>query len=157
MTARTSAFPCDRARGQLSLTLDGELSPFEAAQLEAHLEQCASCRAYEAELGSITRLLRTTPLASPATPILMPRRRQALARRLQVGAAAAAFAVLALGGVFGLNSGSGVFLSTVGVQRQQLVLAGERPAYLDSTDYELRLIAQALNARAHPKHIPTAV
>jgi anti-sigma factor RsiW len=86
---------CERVREQLSIAQDGELSQLEAAHLDAHLARCASCRAFGAELGAVTRVLRTTPLEEPSFPIAIPGRNRATRRAFQVSAAAAV--VLAAG------------------------------------------------------------
>jgi anti-sigma factor RsiW len=86
---------CERVREQLSIAQDGELSQLEAAHLDAHLARCASCRAFGAELGAVTRVLRTTPLEEPSFPIAIPGRNRATRRAFQVTAAAAV--VLAAG------------------------------------------------------------
>jgi predicted anti-sigma-YlaC factor YlaD len=49
---------CDVAREALSARLDGELPQLEEAALDAHLETCASCRAYAPTLAGLHRNLR---------------------------------------------------------------------------------------------------
>src|SRR2546423_14248730 len=105
---RIPATSCDRAAAQLSLRLDGELSSFEEANLRAHLTACPACRAYEQETATFTTLVRESPLARFDLPIVMPRRHRLALRPLQVGAAAAMLAVVAVGGVFGLGHGGGL-------------------------------------------------
>jgi anti-sigma factor RsiW len=80
---------CDRARTYVSLRLDGELSDFEQALLEAHLESCASCRVFATEMSEITAELRVSQLERLERPLILPHRVRAGLRRLQVGAAAA--------------------------------------------------------------------
>lgn len=80
---------CDRARTYVSLRLDGELSDFEQALLEAHLESCASCRVFATEMSEITAELRVSRLERLERPLILPHRVRAGLRRLQVGAAAA--------------------------------------------------------------------
>jgi predicted anti-sigma-YlaC factor YlaD len=81
---------CDRARGQIALTLDGELSQLERVMLDAHLERCPACRAYETQLTGITRTLRETPFERMERPVVVHRRRRpAIGVRIQIGAAAA--------------------------------------------------------------------
>jgi Putative zinc-finger len=53
---------CDRAREQMSMALDGELSRRSALGLRAHTSVCSSCRRYRQELGSITDVLRADRL-----------------------------------------------------------------------------------------------
>jgi predicted anti-sigma-YlaC factor YlaD len=91
---------CERAAQWISLELDGELSELERARLARHLERCASCRAWSAEVGGFTSLLRTAPLVELSSPlaVLMPRlrsrRRAAVATLATVAAAAAVLVVL---------------------------------------------------------------
>jgi hypothetical protein len=93
---------CRRTRELVSLELDGELSELESARLEAHLENCASCRELKTELGGLTLALRAAPLETLERPIALPRHSRFALRPLQVGAAAAAVAVAAgLAGVVG--------------------------------------------------------
>jgi len=49
---------CSEVRGDLSALIDGELSSERAAIVEAHLAGCASCRAEEASLRAVRRLVR---------------------------------------------------------------------------------------------------
>lgn len=129
---------CERVRFQVSLELDGELSQFEQAMLTAHVARCAECRAYQDDLLAITRQLRTTPLELLESPIVLPRRRRALARPFQV-VAVAAVALAAVGSVTGLlQSGR-----STQPQRNPTV----RPAYLDSMSYEMHLIREAKQQR----------
>ena len=53
--ARSSFHACESAREQLSRQLDHELSELDHARLDAHLEQCAACRAFAAEIGAVTQ------------------------------------------------------------------------------------------------------
>ncbi|MGH2406152.1 MAG: DUF4349 domain-containing protein [bacterium] len=48
----------DAARARFSALIDGELQAGDAAQVEAHLEQCAECRAALAQLRATVRLVR---------------------------------------------------------------------------------------------------
>jgi predicted anti-sigma-YlaC factor YlaD len=93
---------CRRTRELVSLSLDGELSELDAARLETHLGECASCRQLQSELAGLTLALRTAPLERLERPITLPQRVRWSLRPLQVGAAAAAIAVAAgLAGVVG--------------------------------------------------------
>jgi hypothetical protein len=109
---------------------------------------CASCAAYDAELGAFSRMLRTAPLEQPEFAIFVPRRR--LAARIQVGAAAAAVAATvvfaALSGA--LNGRDLHFLNAS---------SAPRPAYLDSASYEQRLIREARAAHERESHPGSAV
>ncbi len=61
---------CDRARRALSERMDGEhLSRHAAAALQAHLDACAACRAFEARAWGLRERLRLSP--APAVPDLV--------------------------------------------------------------------------------------
>jgi anti-sigma factor RsiW len=92
---------CERAAQWISLELDDELSELERARLARHLERCASCRAWSAEVGGFTSLLRTAPLVELSSPVavvvprvLRARRRAAVATLATVAAAAAVLVAL---------------------------------------------------------------
>ena len=100
---------CERAREWVSLRLDGELSELESALLEAHLNRCAPCAAFAADVEGATLELRSAPLERLEQPVVLPLRRPArTVRVVQLGAAAALVAAAAgLGTVFGaLGSGN---------------------------------------------------
>src|SRR5215210_1098547 len=100
---RTTARRCDRAREYASLRLDGELSDFESALLDSHIERCPSCRAFAEDLVGVTERLRTAPLEQTTIAITLPRRRYAALRGVQVSAAAAVLvSVVGIGTLFGL-------------------------------------------------------
>lgn len=61
---------CDTCREALSARLDGEPEPAPAAETDAHLDGCASCRAWQHGAAALTRSLRLRP-ATP-TPDLAP-------------------------------------------------------------------------------------
>lgn len=86
---------CEYARQAVSLRLDGELSEFEFALLEAHLAKCADCRAFEADVAPITAAVRSTALEPVETPFELPSRRGGVAR-MRVLSAVAAVAVVAV-------------------------------------------------------------
>jgi anti-sigma factor RsiW len=88
---------CERVREQLSLALDGELSQLEDAHLDAHLANCASCRAFGAEIGAATRLVRTAPLEELTFPIAIPGRNRIARRGFQIAAAAAVVMAAGIG------------------------------------------------------------
>jgi anti-sigma factor RsiW len=77
------------------LALDGELSQLERAMLDAHLERCPACMAYQLQIVGITRAIRETPLERMERPVVVQRRRRAVGIRMQIGAAAGV-AVVAL-------------------------------------------------------------
>ncbi len=100
--------PCAETESRLSLWVDGDLPPEDAAAVRAHLAACASCAALAAELGALRDQLARLP-AQALPPGLAGRiRRQAEAERLlrrdrrrlpgrPVWAAAAALILLAAG------------------------------------------------------------
>jgi predicted anti-sigma-YlaC factor YlaD len=87
---------CERARECASLRLDGELSEFESALLNAHLARCEACRAFADELGGVTSALRKAPLETLEQPVALPTRRRISSRRPVEIAAAAALMLTAL-------------------------------------------------------------
>jgi predicted anti-sigma-YlaC factor YlaD len=127
---------CDRAREWISLGADGELSPFEQALLASHLERCEECSAFRGDVTAITQELRFASLERMSRPVDLPLRRRMPLRRLQLStatsAAAIALVALALGGTLGSKA-----LSGSGDQ-----FAHTRPAYLQSVQYEMRLMRQ---------------
>ena len=91
---------CERAREWTSLYLDGELSPLEEELLDRHLEACDACRAFAADVGWATDVLRLTPQERPTRRVTLPAppARRVTRRRLTAVAAAAALALGALVG-----------------------------------------------------------
>jgi predicted anti-sigma-YlaC factor YlaD len=103
MAAPLPPTDCERARALVSAWLDGELSDFGRARLDAHVAECDSCNEYRRSTQRATRLLRSAALEELRVPIVLPRPRHRLARIAQAGsaaAAAAAVAVIALTGTF---------------------------------------------------------
>ena len=99
---------CARACQQLSLRMDSELSEFEVVLLEAHLRRCDACRAFGEAITGLTNTLRAGPVERPTVSFQAPRSRTRVdalfTGALRVGSAAAAVAVVALGGLIALNS-----------------------------------------------------
>jgi Putative zinc-finger len=62
---------CREAMADLSAAADGELTPDRAGTLEAHLAGCPACRAFQARLAALRRLLRFEPVG--AVPDVAPR------------------------------------------------------------------------------------
>ena len=80
-------------RAYVSLELDGELAELEHAILESHLEQCAACSAYRADVHAFTGELRSAALEPLERGLALPRVRSRVPlRALQAAAAAAAVA-----------------------------------------------------------------
>jgi anti-sigma factor RsiW len=108
---------CERTRGWVSLSLDGELSEFERALVESHLDRCAHCAAFAAEVSATTGLLRRAPLEPvPHLVVLPARRRDIGALAMRVGAAAAVL-IGALGLASSLNVSSQPVNGSAGVAR----------------------------------------
>jgi predicted anti-sigma-YlaC factor YlaD len=97
---------CERARAWASLRVDDELSQLESALLDAHLRDCATCRAFAARIAASTAAVREAGLLQLPHPLLVPVRRRR-AHRGVAGAvvAAAMLAATAAGAVFGLQHG----------------------------------------------------
>jgi predicted anti-sigma-YlaC factor YlaD len=132
---------CEQIRSAISESLDGELSQVEGARLGAHLAHCAACRAYSAQVARTARTLREARLETLDFPIALPSRRLAIARRLQVAAAAAALLVtVGLSAIAGSVGGGGSGLSSASASSAQ-------PAKLRFTEQELRMLYRASAAR----------
>jgi predicted anti-sigma-YlaC factor YlaD len=135
---------CDRVRGQISVGLDGELSQLERVMIASHLERCAACGAYEAEVRGFTNALREAPLEPMARPVVIHRRRRHVGARVQV-AAVAAVAVVALVG------------ASQAMRGQQLDI--ESPSFVPEGAAQIKYMTreqvereQAILARARPGH-----
>jgi len=66
-TSRSAA--CERARIWASLLPDGELSLFERRLLDAHCVRCGNCRRLRDDIGSVTSIVRATPLDEMSRPV----------------------------------------------------------------------------------------
>ena len=86
---------CDRAREAVSLRVDGKLSEFEDALLDAHLDRCAACSAFAHDVAGMTTTLRTAPLERLDHPVVISRPPRSPFRVVQVAAAAAVIVVAA--------------------------------------------------------------
>jgi ferric-dicitrate binding protein FerR (iron transport regulator) len=124
---------CERAREWISLGLDGELSPFEQRLLDSH------CRVFEEDVHAISRRLREAPLERLERPIVLPRRPLFAGRAFQFAVAGAAAVAVAVGSTFGVMTADRSTRDKFGSK--------VRPAYLDSPDYELRMIHKAQEVR----------
>lgn len=139
---------CERMRGVISASLDGEVSEVEGATADAHLAECGECRTYAASLAETSRMLRATPLEELSFPIVLPGQRLRLARTMQFGAAAAAVAATVFLSVTVGTSPNGGGLTSLSASS-----ANSSAAYLQSPEYELRMLQRAsvaiIPARAH--------
>lgn len=84
---------CETCREALSARLDGEAEPAPAAEVDAHLSQCAGCARWQAQAQALTRSIRVRP-AQPAPDLVesvlaaAPPRHTALTPRLALAAVA---------------------------------------------------------------------
>lgn len=102
--AMDTAHRCDRARAWVSLRLDDELSQLESALLDAHLRDCAACRAFAAQVEASTAAVRDAGLVALPQPVLIPVLRRSAHRGLAGAVAAAAMlAATAAGAFFGMH------------------------------------------------------
>jgi len=104
---------CEQARERFSLQLDDELSAHEALLLERHLDRCAACAAFAADVGEYTQRLRATPL-EPAPQLWLVQRPAARRVAARVAAVTAAAAAAVLVAVSAVPLGSGTTRSSVG-------------------------------------------
>jgi hypothetical protein len=95
---------CAWAREELSARLDGEASARDAAELDAHLAGCASCRRHARELEDVRRALRVRPADS--VPDLAP----AIMRRLERTAPASPWRVRIRSATVGAAAAAAVLL-----------------------------------------------
>jgi anti-sigma factor RsiW len=119
MSTVRASLVCERARAQVSLDLDAELSVLERRMLASHLLRCDECRAYSDQVNGFTRTLREAPLEAPAHPVVVrrPRRRVHVAR-IQVGVAAV-LAVATVGVATQVSDSTGGSSSAPRVESEQ--------------------------------------
>ena len=98
MVGHPNGVLCERARTWAALAPDGELSELERKLLDAHVQRCAACAQFAAEVAAVASELRAATLQPLPRPQVWPiwRRRPVYARVRAVGPAAAV-AVMALG------------------------------------------------------------
>jgi anti-sigma factor RsiW len=132
---RASVLPvvCERVRGHVSVLLDGELSELEQRMAVAHLDRCAECSAFEADVRRITMELRSTPAESPSRPIVVRRTRRVSYGAVQVSAAAA----MLVFGVLGLASQ--LYVTEPGAHNASSQRAGSPNLFRTSWQPELEL------------------
>jgi ferric-dicitrate binding protein FerR (iron transport regulator) len=91
---------CERAHVWAALLPDGELSLFERRLLDAHCLRCPECRRLRDDIGSMTAIVRTAPLAEMSHRVRVPNQRvrswRPAAGVLASGGAAALAFVLAV-------------------------------------------------------------
>jgi len=88
---------CERARGWVSVELDGELSELEQVGLAGHLAGCEPCRTFRTGLAGLTTELRAAPLEPLGRFIEIGRIRRRVSFGLAPAAAALAVAAVGLG------------------------------------------------------------
>jgi predicted anti-sigma-YlaC factor YlaD len=125
MTLRLHPRSCERAREWASLRLDGELSEFEQALLDAHLERCAPCADYARNVTDATTALRSAEASRLSVPIALPLRRRALPLRAISAATAAAAVVAAVGLGTLIGSLGGTHPAFQGVQNARASVSTE--------------------------------
>ncbi len=91
-TKRLQSSSCDRAREAVSLRLDGELSAFGDARLDAHLARCAACAEFANDAAATALMLRHAPYEPLRGGIELPLRSARHARRAGGAMVAAAVA-----------------------------------------------------------------
>jgi predicted anti-sigma-YlaC factor YlaD len=133
---------CDRMRELFSASLDGELAELDSLRLQGHLATCGGCRAYASAAEAAARLVRETPLEQLTVPIVIPGRRYAVARKLQVAAAAAAVTA---------TVGLSVAVGTISGPSSARAPHATPSATLRFPDQELRMLQRASQARTHPQ------
>ncbi len=144
--AFTSGHACERARSQVSLRLDGELSQFEEAKLRVHLVHCPACRAYQTDLVAFTSELRSAALEPLERPIALPRRRHVSLSQLQVGVAAFLVAAVGLGSALGVVRAERFSSPTFQVSESPFVASESRRfSRSESSDSTDRAIARVKN------------
>lgn len=75
--------------------MDGRLSEFEQALLQAHVRECPSCNGFRASVRRVTDELRAAPLERLERPLEIARARRRV--RFRITPAVAALAVTAVG------------------------------------------------------------
>lgn len=96
---------CSRFRAELSARIDGDVDPTITDELEAHLQKCEHCSAFEGDLHSLRRTLRLAPVGNVPDVVdrvmlavgreSTRRRRELRLKLASIAAAAAALIVLA--------------------------------------------------------------
>jgi predicted anti-sigma-YlaC factor YlaD len=129
---------------QVSLDLDDALSQLEKSFVSAHLARCSACRAYADEAARLTHALRSAPLETLDTPVVVRRRRRIAF--VQAQSAVAAIVALAMVGLVSQLASSHSDRSGT--------LSARITKYQSKQDleYELRLMSKARAvAQVHPQ------
>ncbi len=150
----SKAADCRQMESLLPPFVDGEVSPPDAALVEAHLERCDECRRAVAAQREVRALLasRRASLGEPA-PAGLEARVRALSQqggsanerpgRLSAFAAAAAVVLAVVGGIYWGTGRSSVLLAA------QLTLDHIKCFMIDGDDHGEPLTAREAQARLH--------
>jgi predicted anti-sigma-YlaC factor YlaD len=120
---------CDRARAWVSLRLDDEISEFEEALLETHLDRCASCREFEETVRGAVVVLRAQPLEEIEHAVAVSGR-----RRLGVGRGAVASVAAVVAAVVGVTT----VLSTQAWKGPSTHIPAPRPVAVVRDDQDIK-------------------
>jgi anti-sigma factor RsiW len=112
MSAERQSVTCQRARAQISLAADGQLSEFERRLLARHVARCVDCALYEMDVSALTDALRSAPLERTAFTIAVRRRRRFHPARAGLRAVAVALPL-----VVAVFIGQGALTSLAGSDR----------------------------------------
>jgi anti-sigma factor RsiW len=146
---------CDRARQWASAAVDGELSTFERALLDAHLERCASCSEFSRDVQGLTNTLRAAPY-EPFEGVVIGRVRRQVRLRLAPAAVAMAIAAVGLGSVLAstqLNGAPGIQPAAIAPLRAPADYALNQGRSEQLKQLELARLAE-LSARPGPAVLP---
>jgi predicted anti-sigma-YlaC factor YlaD len=131
------------------LELDGELSGFERALLEAHVADCPSCNAFRSQIGGLTGALRAAP-HKPFEGIVIGRIRRRARVRLAPAAAAMAVAAVGLGSILASSAFQSGPVARLAAQGVEGVTAGAASAATAPDTMNLRTSQGLERSRARP-------
>jgi len=127
---------CLRACEWASLRLDGELSEFEEAMLQAHLAGCLACSEFMQRIETVAEQVRTAPFEPFERAVVLARHRRISLRVSR--AAAAGAAVVATIGIT-----SGLVLNTSSLKLGPTPAAGSLDAPGDPGARDFRILRAA--------------
>jgi len=144
---------CDRARQWASLELDGELSSFERALLANHVVRCPSCKAFRAEINSLTTALRTAQY-EPFRGIVLGRIRRRVGMRLAPAAAAMAVAAVGLGSLLASSTFRSSPVAHFAAQSVDATNVDSAAAAVDNMNLSMSKALQTQRERTHARLAP---
>jgi predicted anti-sigma-YlaC factor YlaD len=144
---------CDRARQWASLELDGELSSFERALLENHVEACHSCAEFRAEINGLTNALRAAPY-EPFEGVVLGRIRRRVRIRLAPAAAAMAVAAVGLGSIVASASFRGSPVAHFAAQSVDVSSVDTAAAAVDNMNLSMSKALQTQRERTQARIAP---